>query len=555
MSERTRARWLSIILSVAMLVALSGGITADELTPGDASVQDAADQAIAYLADQQQTDGGLSGFGGDSDVATSALGLVALGLTGPDSSDSVPDVQGLMDYVVTNAITYTHVAAGTTAEELFPGRTGQVLTALAAALPLIDDVAVQNAEVVATELISQLEATYDADLGTYATEASEDWTTGAASASSQSWVILGMSLQGTSVPITATQWLIEQQAEDGTFGAGDPDTTALAGMALVSSGQVDADDPAIQAIITYFNDTQLDSAGWRPSWDTDPLNADTTGWVIQFLRAVGIDPDSADWQNVEGLTPRQALAGLQNEEGVIGGTYANLYSTVDALLGLADRSITTLAVQAIPEGDSVNRVGLVVEKSDGSIITRCITFTEDELSGLDVLLLSGLDVDYNASSQGTAICSIDGDGCPSGDCFCDFPDRYWSYWQWIDGAWQYASAGATDIHVVDGDVQGWANTLDGQAPSFTPGLEQICQMQTESENATATAIPTVEPTTAFVATAEPVVTDEVVSTTLPTAASESGEMTEPNETAGYVILSVLVIALASSFFVARRKHK
>ncbi len=155
---------------------------------------------------------------------------------------------------------------------------------------------------------------------------------------------------------------------------------------------------------------------------------------------------------------------------------------------------TCVGIASPVAADSSNHVGLVVQKSDGTIVTRCVEFTESEISGLDVLLRSGLEIKYAASSQGTTVCSIDGEGCPSGDCFCDFPERYWSYWLWADGTWQYSPVGASQFKVQDGDIQGWAYTENAQAPSFTPDLGSICQLQPTAVPATATS--TVAPATA-----------------------------------------------------------
>ncbi len=348
MNKRTRARWLSIILSVVMLANLFVG-SVSAMPSLSETAEAPSDKAIAYLADQQQTDGGLSGFGGDSDVATSALGLVALGLAGVDpeymSTDST-DIS-LLDFVVNNAITYTHEITGTSAANLFPGRAGLVLTGMASVYPTFDEMytaeGFADAYSVISQLSSQLRQAYDSETGAYATDALEGWTSGAASISNQAWSILGLTSLTGSVPVTATNWLIDQQDVDGSFNYADPDTTALVGVALLMSGNVGADDAAIQAIVDYFQDTQLESGGWRPSWDTDALNADTTGWVLQFLLMAGHDPASPMWNG-----PYEALASLQGESGIIGGTYANVYSTVEALFGLYERPLTQITAQNLP---------------------------------------------------------------------------------------------------------------------------------------------------------------------------------------------------------------
>ena len=108
-----------------------------------------------------------------------------------------------------------------------------------------------------------------------------------------------------------------------------------------------------------------------------------------------------------------------------------------------------------------SRVGLVVRFGDGSVFTRCVEFDEDKISGLEVLLRSGLNVIYQQSGLGAAVCKIEDDGCdyPSEPCFCQClggPNCvYWSYWHLKDGAWQYSPAGAGGYFVRDGDVEGW----------------------------------------------------------------------------------------------------
>ncbi len=139
--------------------------------------------------------------------------------------------------------------------------------------------------------------------------------------------------------------------------------------------------------------------------------------------------------------------------------------TLVALLTLLSRadSPTTHAQQT-------NRVGLVVGFGDGNVISRCLTFSEYDISGYDVLMRSGLDVAVN----GGAVCRIEGTGCPASDCFCAVPD-YWSYWHLVNGAWQYSESGAPVTTVHDGDVEGWNW---GAEPPLTLLFDQICSAST-----------------------------------------------------------------------------
>lgn len=112
-----------------------------------------------------------------------------------------------------------------------------------------------------------------------------------------------------------------------------------------------------------------------------------------------------------------------------------------------------------------NRAGLVVQFSDGSVERFCISFEEATISGLDLLIRSGLPLsvqDYGGGS--VAVCRIGADGCdyPSKPCFCSCPNpsvacSFWGYYT-LDGsgAWKFATgfgAGTREVH--DGDVDGW----------------------------------------------------------------------------------------------------
>ena len=119
-----------------------------------------------------------------------------------------------------------------------------------------------------------------------------------------------------------------------------------------------------------------------------------------------------------------------------------------------------------------NRVGLVVRFGDGSHVTRCVEFSEPEISGYDALMNSGLDV----VAAGWAICDIEGEsGCPVEDCFCQchgIPCTYWTYWHLVDGNWDYSGVGAGVYKVHGGDVEGWSWGA-GEPPPVVP-FDQIC---------------------------------------------------------------------------------
>lgn len=108
-----------------------------------------------------------------------------------------------------------------------------------------------------------------------------------------------------------------------------------------------------------------------------------------------------------------------------------------------------------------NQAGLVVVFGDGRIEQQCVAFTEESISGYELLQRSGLPLSVEAGAIGPTVCSIDKEGCsfPAESCFCrcqGSPCIYWSYWRLEDGGtWHYQSLGAGNTKVRSGDVEGW----------------------------------------------------------------------------------------------------
>ncbi|MGQ9501233.1 MAG: hypothetical protein ACUVSB_04145 [Anaerolineae bacterium] len=122
--------------------------------------------------------------------------------------------------------------------------------------------------------------------------------------------------------------------------------------------------------------------------------------------------------------------------------------------------IIVASALATAHADGPNRVALVITH-DGKTITRCVEFSENEISGYEVLQRAGVDLSVEFGMMGAAICRIDNKGCtyPQEACFCrcqGTPCIYWSYWHLRDGGWEYSSLGASSYFVRNGDVEGWA---------------------------------------------------------------------------------------------------
>ena len=174
---------------------------------------------------------------------------------------------------------------------------------------------------------------------------------------------------------------------------------------------------------------------------------------------------------------------------------------------------------------SANQVGLVVVHGDGSATTRCVEFSEPELNGVDLLQRSQLPMNLDAGSMGTAICSLDGEGCaaPQEDCFCGMnrtPPVYWSYWHVVDGQWQYSQMGAGNTLVTPGTVEGWiwgTGKIDEAAPPPAYTFALICAPATATPTTTFTPEPTPTATVTETPTTTPTPTETATATPTDTA--------------------------------------
>jgi len=326
---------LALGSSVAPAQAQLAPTPAQALAAPAVENSEAISEALAYIRTQQQPDGGIDAFGmglGSNEGGTvlATLGLAASGR--PVSWMAHPATgKTMVDYLAAHAISYTHQTTYTTSDYLFPQQAGYLLVAVAAANE-------DPTSFGGMDLIAQLNDTYHPATGAYSTTASEGFFTGKAEEDNQAMAILGLSAAGQPVPLAATDYLINSQSAAGAWGFDDPDTTAMVVLALIGSGNVQPTDAVIQKALGYFRDTQLPSGGWRPSWDTDLANADSTGWVMQALVAAGYTPATESW--AVPLNPHQALLNLQDPvTGKIGGTYSNAYSTAGALIGLTEQPL------------------------------------------------------------------------------------------------------------------------------------------------------------------------------------------------------------------------
>lgn len=158
-----------------------------------------------------------------------------------------------------------------------------------------------------------------------------------------------------------------------------------------------------------------------------------------------------------------------------------------------------LALGGTISEDQANRAGLVVTFPDRTE-TLWIEFSEEEITGVELLERSGLDVTFSSyGGLGEAVCAIEDVGCLNpGDCYCQCKGdtcTYWVYFRLEGGEWEGSPLGASSRKLRDGDVDGWV------WGSGTPPAEMLTPVPCPT--ATATPAPTETPPPTDPATAQP----------------------------------------------------
>jgi hypothetical protein len=185
--------------------------------------------------------------------------------------------------------------------------------------------------------------------------------------------------------------------------------------------------------------------------------------------------------------------------------------------------------------DEPNQAGLVVQFEDGRVETRCVSFEGDQITGADLLALSGLDAIVDPSSgMGVTVCQIQGEGCPypAEPCFCQCMGggdcAYWNYFFRDVGEanWTYSALGAAIHKTKPGSVEGWVWGDGHSPPAQELTFELICAPPTPDPTATSEPAATSPATATAQATASKPATT-AISTTVTASPSETPRPTDP----------------------------
>lgn len=202
-----------------------------------------------------------------------------------------------------------------------------------------------------------------------------------------------------------------------------------------------------------------------------------------------------------------------------------------------------------------NQAGIVVIHEDGLIQTACVTFSEESISGSELLNRSGLNIERDVSGLGELVCRIEETGCPATDCFCQCQGGeecvYWSYWHQTAEGWQYSPAGSGMYQVNNGAIDGWVWGAgnSGSAPEPPPiTLAEICQ-PVQAEASATLETPTLPPATVLAQAKQTATTAAVSGTITPTANTDSA-----TPSSSYLVFGGVVVGLLAIFLLTRKNQ-
>jgi len=214
---------------------------------------------------------------------------------------------------------------------------------------------------------------------------------------------------------------------------------------------------------------------------------------------------------------------------------------VAILAALASLAPVALVVPVCAAAGS-NHAAVVVEHGDGSVVTRCVAFDTDSISGDELLNRSGLAWSAQTfGSFGDAVCALDGE--PAQYVECLGKDRYWAVFvARTGGSWQLASVGISTMTLHDGDAEGFRYVPASGVPTAPVSAAGVCLATAATPTATPTATSMAPPSTT--PTRRPAVT--AITATASSTAGDTTVLTDPPASAAAPVPTSTTLAATTS---------
>ena len=140
--------------------------------------------------------------------------------------------------------------------------------------------------------------------------------------------------------------------------------------------------------------------------------------------------------------------------------------------------LALVATTAYANGDTKD-VALVITYSDSTTYTEIVTVPADATTA-DVLTAAVVPVGMFDGGWGPAVCSINNDGCPIDNCFCD-AEHFWAYYHLVGDAWESSSVGVGGYTPGDRTVEGfaWSGFDADYNPTVQPPVKTFDEIEDE----------------------------------------------------------------------------
>lgn len=140
---------------------------------------------------------------------------------------------------------------------------------------------------------------------------------------------------------------------------------------------------------------------------------------------------------------------------------------------------------AVPSSQELPHHAGVIVDTGSEVKTAVVEFSEDSISGLELLRRAGFDPEtYGFSGLGAAVCKMCGKGCSAdSNCLTCNGGNYWSYSRATSGTdvFKTSGTGASTAVVRDGDIDGWKYGTGG-SPAFLPLLGPVASSASSSSS-------------------------------------------------------------------------